>query len=83
MTESNKNIFVLDKNKDSTETASRKMAAIFAADVVGYSKLMAINEKYCGITSAANVLGRVVRSDWANDWANDSTNDWTSDWTNG
>jgi class 3 adenylate cyclase len=45
MTESNKNIFVLDKNKDSTETASRKMAAIFAADVVGYSKLMAINEK--------------------------------------
>jgi class 3 adenylate cyclase len=40
----NKNIFVIDENKKSGE-AKRKMAAIFAADVVGYSKLMASNEK--------------------------------------
>jgi len=40
----NKNIFVIDENKRSSE-AKRKMAAIFAADVVGYSKLMASNEK--------------------------------------
>ena len=40
----NKNIFVIDENKRSGE-AKRKMAAIFAADVVGYSKLMASNEK--------------------------------------
>ena len=45
MTESNKNIFVLDKDKNNTSSATRKMAAIFAADVVGYSKLMASNEK--------------------------------------
>jgi len=38
----NKNLFTLDKNNS---TAKRKMAAIFAADVVGYSKLMAENEK--------------------------------------
>ena len=37
-------IYVLDKEKD-TAGAVRKMAAIFAADVVGYSKLMASNEK--------------------------------------
>ena len=45
MSESNKNIFVLDKEKKDTAGAVRKMAAIFAADVVGYSKLMASNEK--------------------------------------
>ena len=45
MTESNKNIYVLDKEKKDTAGAIRKMAAIFAADVVGYSKLMASNEK--------------------------------------
>ena len=45
MTESNKNIYVLDKEKKDTASAIRKMAAIFAADVVGYSKLMASNEK--------------------------------------
>ena len=38
----NKNLFTLDSN---SSTAKRKMAAIFAADVVGYSKLMAENEK--------------------------------------
>jgi class 3 adenylate cyclase len=38
----NKNLFTLEKNKVG---AQRKMAAIFAADVVGYSKLMAQNEK--------------------------------------
>ena len=39
----NENLYVLDdKNANS---AKRKMAAIFAADVVGYSKLMAANEK--------------------------------------
>ena len=38
----NKNLFTLDKNNTG---AQRKMAAIFAADVVGYSKLMAQNEK--------------------------------------
>ena len=38
----NKNLFTLEKNKAG---AQRKMAAIFAADVVGYSKLMAQNEK--------------------------------------
>ena len=38
----NKNLFTLDNNSSS---AKRKMAAIFAADVVGYSKLMAENEK--------------------------------------
>ncbi len=38
----NKNLFTLDKND---RGAKRKMAAIFAADVVGYSKLMAQNEK--------------------------------------
>ncbi len=38
----NKNLFTLEK--DATG-AQRKMAAIFAADVVGYSKLMAQNEK--------------------------------------
>lgn len=38
----NKNLFTLEKN---TAGAQRKMAAIFAADVVGYSKLMAQNEK--------------------------------------
>ncbi len=38
----NKNLFTLDKNDTG---AQRKMAAIFAADVVGYSKLMAQNEK--------------------------------------
>mgnify|MGYP001186636335 CR=1 FL=1 len=45
MSEPNKNIFVLDKDKKNSENATRKMAAIFAADVVGYSKLMASNEK--------------------------------------
>ena len=40
----NKNIFVIDENKKSN-SAQRKMAAIFAADVVGYSTLMASNEK--------------------------------------
>ncbi len=40
----NKNIFVIDENKKS-QGAQRKMAVIFAADVVGYSKLMASNEK--------------------------------------
>ena len=40
----NKNIFVIDENKKLGE-AKRKMAAIFAADVVGYSTLMASNEK--------------------------------------
>lgn len=45
MAESNKNVFVLDKNKEASNSATRKMAAIFAADVVGYSKLMASNEK--------------------------------------
>ncbi len=38
----NKNLFTLEKNASG---AQRKMAAIFAADVVGYSKLMAQNEK--------------------------------------
>ena len=38
----NKNLFTLEKNSSG---AQRKMAAIFAADVVGYSKLMAQNEK--------------------------------------
>ena len=38
----NKNLFTLEKD---AEGAQRKMAAIFAADVVGYSKLMAQNEK--------------------------------------
>ena len=41
----NKNIFVLDESSKSAKGATRKMAAIFAADVVGYSKLMAVNEK--------------------------------------
>ncbi|MAI02637.1 MAG: hypothetical protein CMP40_02260 [Rickettsiales bacterium] len=41
----NKNIFVIDENNSSSKGATRKMAAIFAADVVGYSKLMASNEK--------------------------------------
>ena len=45
MSESNKNIYVLDKEKKDTAGAIRKMAAIFAADVVGYRKLMASNEK--------------------------------------
>ena len=45
MSESNKNIYLLDKEKKDTAGAVRKMAAIFAADVVGYSKLMASNEK--------------------------------------
>ena len=45
MSESIKNIYVLDKEKKDTAGAIRKMAAIFAADVVGYSKLMASNEK--------------------------------------
>ena len=45
MSESNKNIYVLDKEKKDSAGAIRKMAAIFAADVVGYSKLMASNEK--------------------------------------
>ena len=45
MSESNKNIYVLNKEKKDTTGAIRKMAAIFAADVVGYSKLMASNEK--------------------------------------
>ena len=45
MTETNKNIYVLDKEKKDAAGAIRKMAAIFAADVVGYSKLMASNEK--------------------------------------
>ena len=45
MSESNKNIYVLDKEKKDAAGAIRKMAAIFAADVVGYSKLMASNEK--------------------------------------
>ena len=44
MSNSTKNLYTLDNNK-SKEGASRKMAAIFAADVVGYSKLMAANEK--------------------------------------
>ncbi|MBF96419.1 MAG: hypothetical protein CFH34_00299 [Alphaproteobacteria bacterium MarineAlpha9_Bin4] len=38
----NKNLFTLEKTSTG---ATRKMAAIFAADVVGYSKLMAENEK--------------------------------------
>ena len=38
----NNNLFTLDKNASG---AQRKMAAIFAADVVGYSKLMEQNEK--------------------------------------
>ena len=38
----NKNLFTLDNENTG---AQRKMAAIFAADVVGYSKLMAQNEK--------------------------------------
>ena len=37
----NKNLFTLDKGASG---AQRKMAAIFAADVVGYSRLMAENE---------------------------------------
>ena len=42
----NKNIYVLDENNNNNNKgATRKMAAIFAADVVGYSKLMASNEK--------------------------------------
>ena len=41
----NKNIYVLDENNNNNKGATRKMAAIFAADVVGYSKLMASNEK--------------------------------------
>ena len=45
MSESNKNIFVLDKDNKNSTSATRKMAAIFAADVVGYSKLMASNER--------------------------------------
>lgn len=45
MPEINKNVFVLDKDNKTAEGAKRKMAAIFAADVVGYSKLMAYNEK--------------------------------------
>ena len=45
MSESNKNIYLLDKEKKDASGAVRKMAAIFAADVVGYSKLMASNEK--------------------------------------
>ena len=45
MSKTNKNIYVLDKDKENKSTATRKMAAIFAADVVGYSKLMASNEK--------------------------------------
>ena len=44
MSNSTKNLYTLDNNK-TKEGASRKMAAIFAADVVGYSKLMATNEK--------------------------------------
>lgn len=40
----NKNIYVIDE-KNKSNGAKRKMAAIFAADVVGYSKLMASNEK--------------------------------------
>ena len=40
----NENLYTLDKDKN-PGTAKRKMAAIFAADVVGYSKLMATNEK--------------------------------------
>ena len=40
----NENLYLLD-DKNDTATAKRKMAAIFAADVVGYSKLMAANEK--------------------------------------
>ena len=39
----NENLYVLDDKNASS--AKRKMAAIFAADVVGYSKLMAANEK--------------------------------------
>ncbi|MDC3024380.1 adenylate/guanylate cyclase domain-containing protein [Alphaproteobacteria bacterium] len=38
----NNNLFTMDKTSTG---AQRKMAAIFAADVVGYSKLMAQNEK--------------------------------------
>ena len=35
----NKNIYVLDENNNNNNKgATRKMAAIFAADVVGYSK---------------------------------------------
>ena len=44
MSNSTKNLYTIDSNKTS-EGASRKMAAIFSADVVGYSKLMATNEK--------------------------------------
>lgn len=40
----NENLYLLDE-KNNTGSAKRKMAAIFAADVVGYSKLMAVNEK--------------------------------------
>ena len=40
----NENLYLLDDKKGSGN-AKRKMAAIFAADVVGYSKLMAANEK--------------------------------------
>ena len=40
----NENLYLLDDKKNSGN-AKRKMAAIFAADVVGYSKLMAANEK--------------------------------------
>ena len=40
----NENLYLLD-DKKSSGNAKRKMAAIFAADVVGYSKLMAANEK--------------------------------------
>ncbi len=43
MSETNKNLYTLDSSNNSN--AKRKMAAIFAADVVGYSKLMAVNEK--------------------------------------
>ncbi len=43
MSDTNKNLYTLDSSKDNN--AKRKMAAIFAADVVGYSKLMAANEK--------------------------------------
>ena len=42
----NKNLFTLEKN---TAGAQRKMAAIFAADVVGYSKLMAQNESFVSL----------------------------------
>ena len=43
MTESNKNIYVLEKDKKKSTEAIRKMAAIFTD--VCYSKLMASNEK--------------------------------------